>query len=65
MIALVSEILPITINFMLEESLEMKKMKPRKMSSHSGGPKMDYKESQMPCKGVWILRAQNGRPAEL
>lgn len=50
MTALVSEILPITINFMLEESLEMKKMKPR--------PKVDYEESSMPRNGVWVLLTQ-------
>lgn len=41
----------------------MKKMKPRKMSSHSGRTKTDYEECYLLCKGVWILLTQNGKPS--
>lgn len=61
MTALVSEILPMTMNFLLQESLERKKMKPRKTSFHSDRLKTDYEGCYMPWKGVWLLLTQNGK----
>ena len=43
----------------------MKKMKPRKMSSHFGRTKTDYEECYLLCKGVWILLTQNGKPSRI
>ena len=47
---------------MSAESLEKKKMKPRKMNSHFGRTKADDKECYLPWKGVWILLTWDGKP---